>query len=105
MRFAVTCCMAKRRAALAPLGLTSNGVVVVNALSLLEPRQAAQLRRALPKGRDWFVAAAVSDSQLDEVLARLDDAAAEVAARLAAEPRPKTARTRPKRTKAGQRVR
>ena len=93
--------MAKRRAALAPLGVTSNGVVVVNALALLEPKQAEQLRRALPKGGDWFVAAAVSESQLDEALARFDDAAAEVAARFAAERRTRASRARAKPRKSG----
>ena len=76
--------MAKRRAEKAPLGVTSNGVLVVNALALLAPREAERLRRALPKERDWFVAAAVPEAELDQVLARLDDAAAEAVARLAA---------------------
>lgn len=76
--------MARRRAEKAPLGFTSNGVVVVNALTFLAPREAERLRRALPKDGDWFVAAAVPQTELGQVLTRLDDAAAEAAARLAA---------------------
>jgi hypothetical protein len=84
--------MAKRRAEKAPLALTSNGVVVVNALAFLAPREAERLRRALPKDQDWFVAAAVPESELDQVMARLDDAAAEVVARLVAARRAEPAR-------------
>lgn len=88
--------MAKRRAENAPLGITSNGLVVVNALALLAPEVAERLRRALPKNGDWFVAASIADSELPALLSRFDDAAAEAVARLVAARRAPKSRTRRK---------
>lgn len=77
--------MAKRRAANAPLGLTSNGLLLFNVLSFMAPAQAARLRRALPPelGSDWFLGTVVPKADVDPLLVRLDDAAAEAAARFA----------------------
>jgi len=76
--------MAKRRASQAPLGLTSNGLVVVNVLALLSERELKALRQALPSGlgNDWFVGAAVGVRAANQLLERMDDAAAEGAARV-----------------------
>ncbi len=78
--------MAKRRADQAQLGLTSNGVVIVNVLGLIPADAANALRRALPRGlgKDWFIGAAVSEREASALWLRLDDAAAEGAARLGA---------------------
>jgi hypothetical protein len=75
--------MARRRAEHAPVGLTSNGILIVNVLSLLSASEAAHVRRALPKqlGKDWFVGTAVPEREMAGMLSRLDDAAAEAAAR------------------------
>jgi hypothetical protein len=77
--------MAKRRAEKAPVGVTSNGILVVNILGLLSAREAAKLRRALPirLGDDWFVGTAIRGREVVKMLARFDDAAAEAAAQLA----------------------
>jgi hypothetical protein len=75
--------MARRRAEHAPVGLTSNGIVIVNVLSLLSEAEAANVRRALPPGlgTDWFLGTAVPANEVADMLSRLDDAAAEAAAR------------------------
>jgi hypothetical protein len=85
MRLAMPEHMAKRRAEQAPVGVTSNGVLVVNVLGLLSAREASKLRRALPTrlGADWFVGTAVRGGEVVKMLARFDDAAAEAAAQFA----------------------
>jgi hypothetical protein len=77
--------MARRRADQAPVGVTSNGVLIVNVLGLLSAREAQKLRRALPLrlGEEWFVGTAIRGREVVRMLARLDDAAAEAAAQLA----------------------
>jgi len=77
--------MAKRRASQAPVGLTSNGVLLVNVLGLLDAQQAGKVRASLPArlGSDWFVGVALRGAENDRVFTRLDDAAAEVAAAIA----------------------
>ncbi len=94
--------MAKRRAADAPLGLTSNGLLIVNALSFLAPAQAERLRRVLPPelGRDWFVGTVIPDNEIEPLLERLDDAAAEAAARLAGRRAQARARAKKRKPKA-----
>lgn len=78
--------MSRRRADQAPLGFTSNGILLVNVLSQLSKEHARALRKALPSkfGTDWFIGAAVDQTRTPAALARLDDAAAEAAARLVA---------------------
>ncbi|MGC4089554.1 MAG: hypothetical protein QM756_17020 [Polyangiaceae bacterium] len=53
-------------------------------LAQLGEEQAAALRRALPAelGSDWFIGFAVDPSRASAAFTRLDDAAAEAAARL-----------------------
>jgi hypothetical protein len=90
--------MAKRRAEQAPLGLTSNGILIVNALGLLDAREVSALRKALPGklGSDWFVGVAVGARDVSQLVSRLDDAAAEGAALLAGRQK-RTTRTNPRR--------
>jgi|EndMetStandDraft_4_1072995.scaffolds.fasta_scaffold28276_2 hypothetical protein len=85
--------MAKRRAEQAPVGVTSNGVLIVNILGLLSAREAKKLRQALPVqfGDDWFVGTAIRGREVVRMLARLDDAAAEAAAQLAGRARQRPA--------------
>ena len=77
--------MAKRRAEQAPVGVTSNGILIVNVLGLLSARDAQKVRKALPTqlGNDWFVGTAVRGREVVKMLARFDDAAAEAAAQFA----------------------
>jgi hypothetical protein len=86
MKLATERRMARRRAHSAPVGLTSNGVLLVNILSLLSEREAAEVVRSLPTefGKDFFVGAAVTGPHLTQIVSRLDDAAAEAAARIGA---------------------
>lgn len=81
--------MAKRRAEQAAVGVTSNGILIVNVLGLLSARDEKKLRKALPTqlGRDWFVGTAVRGREVVKMLARFDDAAAEAAAQFAAKRR------------------
>ncbi|MFZ5889809.1 MAG: hypothetical protein ACOY0T_01965 [Myxococcota bacterium] len=76
--------MSRPRAHQAPLGFTSNGILLVNVLAQLSEAQAATLRAALPTqfGGDWFIGFAVDGTKARAALTRLDDAAAEAAARL-----------------------
>lgn len=77
--------MGKRRAEQAAAGLTSNGILLVNVLGLLDAAQIGRIRAQLPKkllGADWFIGVAVSSAAEDQVLARIDDAAAEAVAKL-----------------------
>jgi hypothetical protein len=94
--------MAKRRAADAPLGLTSNGLLLTNALPHLDARQTERLRRAVPKefGTDWFLGTVVPSNEVAPVLVRLDDAAAEAAARLAARSARRSAKPKKRRARA-----
>ena len=96
--------MPRRRADQAPLGFTSNGILLVNVLAQLSEAQAATLRKALPAefGADWFIGVAVDPHSSRAALVRLDDAAAETAARLVAAaakgtttPRSKTSKPTP----------
>jgi hypothetical protein len=100
--------MPRRRADEAPLAFTSNGRLLVNVLAQLSEEQAATLRRALPVelGADWFIGLAVDQASSRAAFARLDDAAAETAARLlatAAKSRPKSPSkpARPRRKRPG----
>jgi hypothetical protein len=90
--------MARRRADQAPVGVTSNGVLIVNILGLLSAREAQKLRRALPLrlGEDWFVGTAIKGREVVRMLARFDDAAAEAAAQLAGRTRHTAAAKRKK---------
>lgn len=76
--------MSRRRADQAPLGFTSNGLLLVNVFAQLSRERAAALRKALPPefGNDWFIGVAVDATRARAALTRLDDAAAEAAARL-----------------------
>jgi hypothetical protein len=80
--------MSRRRAAQAPVGVTSNGVLIVNILGLLSAREAAKVRKALPTqlGKDWFVGTAVRGREVVKMMARFDDAAAEAVAQYAGRP-------------------
>jgi len=96
---AIVAPMAKRRADQAPLGLTSNGILLVNVLGLLDEKELGSLRKALPRelGRDWFIGAAVAPSEATKLMARIDDAAAEGAARFSAHQRARPTAARAKR--------
>jgi hypothetical protein len=74
--------MAKRRANQAALALTSNGLLLVNILSLLSEDQLEALRQTLPAGTtECFVGVPARGAPALAILARLDDAAAEAAAK------------------------
>jgi hypothetical protein len=102
MRLALPKRMAKRRAEKASVGVTSNGILVVNVLSLLSATEASKLRSALPArfGTDWFIGTAVRGGDVVKMLVRFDDAAAEAAAQFAGRLRlpPATRSKRRKRT-------
>lgn len=78
--------MSRRRAEKAPLGFTSNGLLLVNVLTQLSKEHARALKKALPPdfGGDWFIGVAVDQTRSAAALARLEDAAAEAASRLVA---------------------
>jgi hypothetical protein len=87
--------MAKRRAQRAPLGLTSNGLVLMNALELLPPRTLERLRAALGGvADDWFLGLPLEPREATLALTRIDDAAAEIVAKSRAGRRVKAARKR-----------
>lgn len=94
--------MARRRAQHASLALTSNGIVLVNALSFLNEKQATQLRARLQKGfgTNWFFGVPLAETDLPEVLTRFDDAGAEAAARIL---KSRSRATRPRRSSARKR--
>jgi hypothetical protein len=85
--------MAKRRAHRAPIGLTSNGILLLNVLELLPPSTLERLRTALADvADDWFLGVPLRASETTLALARIEDTAAEIvakasAARLARTPR------------------
>lgn len=72
---------------------------MVNVLGLLNAKELGSLRKALPRelGSDWFIGAAVAPREATKLMARIDDAAAEGAARLSAHQRAKPAAARAKR--------
>ena len=76
--------MAKRRALNAPVGLTSNGIVLMNVLGLLGPEEARQMRASMPRGlgSDWFLGVPLDRAHTASLLARVDDAAAEAIAKM-----------------------
>lgn len=78
--------MSRRRAEKAPLGFTSNGLLLVNVLTQLSKEHARELKKALPAdfGGDWFIGVAVDQTRTAAALTRLEDAAAEAASRLVA---------------------
>lgn len=76
--------MSRRRAHLASIALTSNGMLLVNALSFLNGSQTKELRARLNAsfGSGWFLGLPLSEQDTVKVIDRLDGAGAEAAARL-----------------------
>jgi len=72
----------------APLGLLSDGSVVANLTHLSRKTDHRDLlEAALVTGREVFVGVVLREDEVREVLARLDDAAAEVVA-MVVDPKP-----------------
>ena len=75
--------MARKRIQLAPFALAIDGGVLLNARPQLDPKLVSLLARALAVPPDeLFVGTRLPAAQLAKALVRLDDAAAEVAARI-----------------------
>ncbi len=92
--------MASRRVQQAAIAVGSDGSVLINVSSLVPARLKAQLALALGIRQPLFVARPMLKKEAELLLARLDDAAAEAAARVlgAVPPRPMSPpkRARPK---------
>lgn len=85
--------MARKRTPGAPLALALDGSVLLNVSSLLDAATVAKVATALSVDPSaLFIGTAVPAPHRAQVLTRIDDAAAEVAARIQAQ-----ARTKPKR--------
>ncbi|MEO7036694.1 MAG: hypothetical protein ABI548_22295 [Polyangiaceae bacterium] len=75
--------MPRKRAQAAPFALAIDGGVLLNARAQLDPKLVSRLAQALAVSpEELFIGARLPASQLAKTLARLDDAAAEVAARI-----------------------
>ena len=91
--------MPRKRAQPAPLALALDGSLLLNSGGQLAPALVAQVARALSiRTADLFIAARLSPAQYRETFSRLDDAAAEAAARIGALPGAKTTTRRKKQT-------
>ncbi len=83
MRFALLPCMAKKRTSSAPLALALDGSVLLNANAQLEASLVSQVAKALSVApSDVFIGTRLAPTQRAQTLIRIDDAAAEAAARI-----------------------
>lgn len=75
--------MSRQRSGQASAALTSNGILLVNVLDLLDAELAHALRSTLQAavGREYFVGVPLRTAEARELVQRLDDAAAETIAR------------------------
>jgi len=90
--------MPRKRAPCAPLALALDGSVLLNVSPLLDAATLTRLAGALAVSPELlFVGTAVPEAHRAQVLARIDDAAAEVAARIQARGGGKTKRAPRKR--------
>ena len=89
--------MAQKRTYSAPLALALDGALLLNASARLQPELLEKVAHALEVPvAEVFIGTRLSQKQRAEALVRLDDAAAEAAARIhAASPKP----ARPRRPK------
>jgi len=75
--------MPKKRLQFTPFALAIDGGVLLNARAQLDPKVVSQLARALAVSpTDLFIGTRLPAAQVAKTLARLDDAAAEAAARI-----------------------
>jgi hypothetical protein len=75
--------MPKKRTHLAPFALAIDGSVLLNARAQLDPSLVSRLAQALRVNPDQlFIGTRLDSVQRTQALARLDDAAAEAAARI-----------------------
>jgi hypothetical protein len=89
--------MPRKRPHCAPLALALDGSVLLNVSSRLAPETIARVAHALAvKPADLFIGTVLPRAQRVQALARIDDAAAEAAARIQGEA---AALTRPRRKK------
>ncbi len=78
--------MARKRAPCAPLALALDGSVLLNVTSLLDAATVAKVAAALAVDpAALFIGTTVPKAHRAQVLTRIDDAAAEVAARIQAQ--------------------
>ena len=75
--------MPRKRTQSAPFALAIDGGVLLNARAQLDPKLVSRLAQALAVSpEELFIGTRLPAAQLAKTLARLDDAAAEVAARI-----------------------
>ena len=75
--------MPKKRLHSAPFAVATDGGVLLNAKGQLEPKLVSELAQALAVNPEQlFIGTRLTSAQLAKTLARLDDAAAEAAARI-----------------------
>ena len=75
--------MPRKRTQAAPFALAIDGGVLLNARAQLDPKLVSRLAQALAVSpEELFIGTRLPAAQLAKTLARLDDAAAEVAARI-----------------------
>src|SRR5262245_11058927 len=92
MRLALLGDMALRRVHPAAIAAASDGSILINVIGLLPATVQERLGSEL--GGQVFVGVALSQAQARQVVARLDDAAAEASARLLGGKAPKRANSR-----------
>lgn len=90
--------MARKRAHCAPLALALDGSVLLNVSPLLDAATLTRIASALSVSPEaLFIGTAVPAAHRAQVLSRIDDAAAEIAARIQAQSAVKTKRAPRKR--------
>jgi hypothetical protein len=99
MKLAISAGMHKKRTQSTPLALTLDGSVLLNVSAGLGSAMVLRVAQALAiKPADLFIGAALNATQRAQALARIDDAAAEAAARIQGEA---ATIARPRRVKRG----
>ncbi len=99
-RLALGTGMPRKRTHCAPLALALDGSVLLNVSARLDPATLAQVAQLLAvKPADLFIGTSLPPAQRTRALARIDDAAAEAAARIQGEASAST--LRPRRKKRG----
>jgi hypothetical protein len=99
-RLALGIGMPRKRTHCAPLALALDGSVLLNVSARLDPATLARVAHALAvKPADLFIGTSLPPAQRAQALARIDDAAAEAAARIQGEASATV--SRPRRKKRG----
>ncbi len=96
-RLAISTGMPRKRTHCAPLALALDGSVLLNVSARLDPATLARVAQLLAvKPADLFIGTTLPPAQRLQALARIDDAAAEAAARIQGEASASTTRARRK---------